>query len=90
MMMISPSTMRITEENVMGLRERLTEIANGLPEDQLAEVIGFAESLKSKHGATRLTWPAKTIDLDLMRMVRSRCNSDFTWTRDELYDRSLR
>jgi hypothetical protein len=90
MMTISPSTMRITEENVMGLKERLTEIANALPEDQLAEVIRFAESLKTRHGATGLATPAKTIDLDLMRMVRSRCNGDFTWTRDELYDRSLR
>jgi hypothetical protein len=85
-----PSTKRNTGENFLGLRERLTEIANALPEDQLAEVIGFAESLKARHGAAGLAAPAKTIDLDLMRMVRSRCNGDFTWTRDELYDRGLR
>ena len=74
----------------MGLMERLTEIANALPEHELAEVIGFAESLKARHGATGLTAPAKTIDRELMRTVRSRCNGGFTWKRDELYDRSLR
>jgi hypothetical protein len=74
----------------MGLMERLTEIASALREDELAKVIGFAESLKARHGATGVTSPVKTIDLDLIRRVRSRCNGSFTWTRDELYDRGLR
>ena len=74
----------------MGLRERLSEIASALPEDELAEVIGFAESIKARHGAAGLLAPAKTIDIELMRRVRSRCNGDFTWKRDELYDRGLR
>lgn len=84
------SSTRRAEENFMGLMERLTEIANALPEDELAEVIGFAEALKARHGATGLAAHAKTIDLELMRRVRARCSGAFTWKRDELYDRSLR
>ena len=74
----------------MGLMERLNEIANAPPEHELAEVIGFAESLKARHGAISPTAPVKIIDLELMREVRSRCNGGFTWKRDELYDRGLR
>lgn len=35
------------QEIVMGLMERLQEIAKVLPENDLAEVIGFAEALKA-------------------------------------------
>lgn len=74
----------------MGLMERLQEIAKVLPENELAEVIGFAEALKARHGATRITTPDAAIDLDLMHAVRSRCDGGFTWRREELYDRGLR
>lgn len=37
----------------MGLMERLREIAKLLPENELAEAIGFAETLKASRG---LTW----------------------------------
>ena len=74
----------------MGLMERLNEIASELPDDELAEVVGFAEALKARHGTTVITVPDKAIDIDLMHAVRTHCNSAFTWQRDELYDRGLR
>ncbi|MCQ1550239.1 MAG: DUF2281 domain-containing protein [Candidatus Accumulibacter phosphatis] len=74
----------------MGLMERLQEIAKVLPENELAEVIGFAEALKARRGATRIAAPNAAIDVELMHAVRSRCEGGFTWRREELYDRGIR
>ena len=74
----------------MGLIERLNEIASELPDNELAEVVDFAEALKARHGATVITMPDKAIDVELMHAVRSRCKGTFTWRREELYDRTLR
>jgi hypothetical protein len=74
----------------MGLMERLQEIARMLPEDELAEVIGFAEAIKARRGATRIAAPDTAIDVDLMHAVRARCDGGFTWRREDLYDRGLR
>ena len=73
----------------MGLMDRLNEIAKALPEHELAEVVGFAEALKARHGATHITSPDTAIDVELMHAVRSRCPGDFTWRREDLYDRGL-
>jgi hypothetical protein len=74
----------------MGLMERLNEIVKVLPDKELAEVVSFAEALKTRHGDASITLPDTAIDVELMRVVRSRCMGKFTWQREELYDRGLR
>ena len=70
--------------------ERLNQVASELPENDLEEVVGFAEALKAKRGAVALTAPDKAIEIELMRALRSRCKADFTWRCEELHDRGLR
>ena len=90
MMVTPPPSAELPKENFMGLIERLNEIATELPDSELAEVVNFAEALKSRHGTTAITLPDKATDVELMHTVRLRCKGTFTWRREELYDRTLR
>ena len=73
----------------MGLMQQLNEIVKELSVPELQEVLDLAEALKERRRRL-LVSPGKTIDIELMRSVRARCDGHFTWRCGDIYERGLR
>jgi hypothetical protein len=72
----------------MGIAERINQVVSGLPEQQAAELLNFAEYLQSR--GAHVTPAARAIDLSLFQAHRGRYDGSKI-RREDLYDRgSLR
>lgn len=67
----------------MGLAQRLHELIDSLPEDKAAEVLNFAEYVKTS-GAI-ITRASRKMDFSLFDQVKT--TYDGKLNREELYDR---
>ena len=72
-------------EMEMGIAERIYEVVRDMPEQQAAQILEFAESVKAR--AAHATPAARTIDLSLFRAHRGRYDGTKI-RREDLYDRA--
>jgi hypothetical protein len=68
----------------MGIAERINQVVSGLPEQQAAELLKFAEYLQLR--GAYVTPAARPIDLSLFRAHRGRYDGSKI-RREDLYDR---
>jgi hypothetical protein len=69
----------------MGIADRIYELVRDMPERQAAEILRFAESVKSR--GAQVTPATRAIELSLFRAHRGRYDGTRI-RREDLYDRA--